>query len=160
MRLVKVAMALAVIAALAVAGGAGASAKGAKPKAGVYEATPSDLGNGDFYGPGQFGLVKDGGAFEMVPNPDNAAIFFPSVADDCNPYDVGLPEPGYPVSKAGKFKIKAKIPIAGIDDQVSVDWKGHWVDKKHVEGTIKIAFKGCATTEPYTAKRTGPPPPS
>lgn len=158
MKLVRVSMALAAVAVLAVAVGAGASAKRAKPKAGLYEAQPTDLRNGEFYGPGQFVLLKDGGAFQMVRDPTNSAIFFPSVADDCNPYDVGLSETSYPVSKAGKFRIKEKLPIAGIDDQVSIDWKGHWVDKKHLEGTIKIAFQGCSTTEPYDGKRTGPPP--
>ena len=72
MKVVRVSMALAVIAALSLAVGAAASAKGAKPKAGIYEAVPSDLNNNDFYGLGQFGLVKDGGRFDMVPSTGNA----------------------------------------------------------------------------------------
>lgn len=149
----RLVFALVMVSAFAFAAlGTGIAAKRKPPKTGLYTAQPSDLESGASYGEGSFVLTKDAGKLVMVRNPAYSAIFFPDVGH-CNPYDLGVTEASVAISKRGKFRIKEALPIAGIDEPVALDWKGHWTGRKTVEGTIKVSFKGCTDRFDWNAKR-------
>ncbi len=103
-------------------------------------------------------VVKDGKKLEIVRSPEFAAIYWPERVDGCNPYDIGLTAESVPISKTGRFHAKEKIPVAGTEDVLSVDWKGRWTNATKLKGSVKIGLGKCSEKVPYTGGRTGPVP--
>jgi hypothetical protein len=143
-----------VVFALVVAPAGAGDGKRKPPKTGAYEAVP-DVKANESYQPGAWVLVKDGTKLVMVTDPQYAGIFWPERGGGCNPYSVFVPGGKVPVSKAGKFHVKTKVPVVGIDDQVSLDWKGHWTKPTKLEGTVKVSFDGCTEKLEWSGSRTG-----
>jgi hypothetical protein len=138
-----------------VVGPAGAGGEKRKaPKTGVYEAVP-DVKPNESYQPGAWVLVKDGKKLVMVADPQYSGVFWPERGDGCNPYTAFVPGGKVPVSKTGKFRVKTKISIVGVDKPVSLDWKGHWTKPTKLEGTVRVAFDDCSGKVKWTGSRTG-----
>lgn len=155
---VSISAALVLSLGLAAAPAAVGDGKRKAPKTGLYGAVPELKPNQVSYQPGAWVVVKDGSKRVMVRDPQYSWIFWPEPGEGCNPYSVGLTAQTVAISKAGKFHVKEKIPISGIDDQVSVDWKGRWTKPTKLEGTVKISFKNCSEKLEWTGSREGPVP--
>jgi hypothetical protein len=78
----------------------------------------------------------------------NATVPWPN--DPAKP-SVGICGRGNPFVKTAVKIRRGKFTYHGTSGGHAVTWKGHWVTKTKVTGTVKWA--GCATVAKYTARR-------